>query len=249
VTNYHVIAGTWQLVSSSPNLTRITVQLFLCRVLPDDNQHVPRLLARLDNEERDRAARFTFERDRRAYAGAHALLRHALDRAAGHRAWRFTANAFGKPRIEPPSNDIRFSLSHTDGLVAVALAHGRDVGVDVEASGRDADEATFRSLVLAPDEVSDLDGFVDRPGRLLRLWVAKEAIAKAIGHGLSLPLKQIVLRGEAPCLTSLPEQHGAASEWWLHTERYDMHWLALAARPPPCRVERMEMTVADLLTD
>jgi 4'-phosphopantetheinyl transferase len=226
----------------------MTVRLFLCGVLPADDRHLPGLFARLSNAERDRAARFVRGRDRRAYAAAHALLRRALDLAAGRRAWRLTANALGKPVLDPPCDDIRFSLSHTDGLVAVALARGRDVGVDVEAAARDPDETVFSSLVLAPEEIAELDRFADRPERLLRLWVAKEAFAKAIGVGLSMPLKRVVLSGEEPRLASLPEAYGAAPEWWLQTERYGAHWLALAVSPSPCRVERVEMTVENLLT-
>jgi 4'-phosphopantetheinyl transferase len=225
------------------------IQLFLCIVLPVDDQHLSGLLARLDDAEREQAARFAFGRSRRSYVAAHVLLRHALNLAAGRRAWRFTMNTFGKPSLDPPCNDIHFNLSHTDGLVAVALTRGRDVGVDVEAAFRDPDETIFSSYILAAEEIADLDGLADRPGQMLRLWVAKEAIVKAIGVGLLVPPKQIILRGEVPRLVSVPQLHGPPAEWWLLTERYGQHWLALAARFAPVRVERVEMTVTDLLKD
>jgi 4'-phosphopantetheinyl transferase len=228
------------------------IYLYLCRVLPDDNRHLARLFDRLDDAERERAGRFVFDRDRRAHAAAHVLLRHALNVEAGFRRWRFAVNAYGKLRLVPACDDIRFSLSHTDGLVAVALAHGQEVGVDVEATTRDPDEASLAAIALAPEEVSDLANFADRRGRLLRLWVAKEALAKAIGIGLSLPLRKVVLRGDPPSVVSMPDGH--APDWWLRTVRHSAHWLALAAEHAPSGhapsgVVETELTVADLIRD
>ncbi|HEY1413779.1 MAG TPA: 4'-phosphopantetheinyl transferase superfamily protein [Rhodopila sp.] len=223
------------------------LRLFLTAVSADDDRYAGSLLDRLDDAERARAARFVFDRDRQTYAAAHALLRHALDQQAGPRPWRFVTGAYGKPRLEPACEDIRFSLSHTDGMVAVVLAQGQDIGVDVEAADRDPDEAALASLALAPEEVADLDGFADRRDRLLQLWVAKEALAKAIGEGLSLPLQQVVLRGDPPRVEAMPDGYGAASKWWLWTERLGAHWLALAAGCLPSEVVRAELSVADLI--
>ncbi|HEX8572379.1 MAG TPA: 4'-phosphopantetheinyl transferase superfamily protein [Allosphingosinicella sp.] len=223
------------------------IHLYLCEVPPPDDR-VPALIGRLGAEERVRAERFAVDPARFAYAAAHALLRRALDRAsAGPRDWAFALNPFGKPSLDPPVGDIRFNLSHADSLVAVALARGAEIGVDVEALRSAPDEATFAGIVLAPEEEAELAGSDDRPARLMRLWVAKEAVAKAIGMGLSLPPKAIVLRGEAPEVARLPGEHGAASDWWLHTERLPGHWLALAARAPQCRIVRESVTIDQLL--
>ncbi|GAA0331049.1 hypothetical protein GCM10009087_46510 [Sphingomonas oligophenolica] len=227
----------------------VAIQLFLCTVGPGDEPHLSGLLARLDEAERDRASRFMFERDRLTYAAAHALLRHALDQVAGvQRPWRFAADAYGKPSLDPSLDGMCFNLSHTDGLVAVAVSRRGDIGVDAESIARAPDESTFTNLVLAPEELAELEGCADRPNRLLRIWVAKEAIAKAIGLGLSLPVKQIVLRGEMPRLIALPEAHGPTGAWSLHSERYGLHWLALATRHGEATPAlRIAMTVEQLL--
>jgi 4'-phosphopantetheinyl transferase len=227
----------------------MTIFVFLCHILPDDGPHLPGLLDRLDDTEQQRAARFVFDRDRRAYVVAHALLRRALDLQAGPRRWCFAVNAYGKPRLDPACDDIRFSLSHTDDLVAVALARGQEVGVDVEAVSRDPDEAALVALALAPGEIVDLDGFADRRSRLLQLWVAKEALAKAVGVGLSLPLQQVLLRGDPPCLAAFPDGYSNVSSWWLRTTKQGAHWLGLAAERAPTEVVLTEWTVADLVKD
>ena len=229
--------------------TLVTIQLFLCDVPPGAERHLPGLLARLDSAERDRASRFMFDRDRLSYAAAHVLLRHALDQVAGERRpWRFAVDAFGKPSLDPPFGAIRFNLSHTDGLVAVATSRRGEIGVDVESALGEPDESTFSSLILAPEEVAELDGCADRANRLLRLWVAKEALAKAIGLGLSLPVNEIMVQGEPPQLIALPEPHGPTSAWSLHSERYGAHWLALATQHGEARpAERITMTIEQLL--
>ena len=225
----------------------MNVDLYLCEVPPPDDR-LPALLARLDEEERRRAARFAVEPARFAYAAAHALLRRALDRAAGRAGdWAFRVNRYGKPGLDPPLDDIRFNLSHTDTLVAVAVARGTDIGVDVETLPTAPAEAMLGRMVLAPEEQAELADSDDREARLMQLWAAKEAVAKAIGMGLSLPPKEIVLRGAELRVAALPEEHGPASAWWLHTERLATHWLALAARAADCRILRERVTVDRLL--
>src|SRR3974377_1203731 len=97
-----------------------------------------RWLAILDLEERERAYRFHFERDRRDFIAAHALLRHMLAFHLGQPAstWQFATGAFGKPAIAGSFRvaDIDLSLSHTRDLVAAAVASHCAVGVDVEES-------------------------------------------------------------------------------------------------------------------
>jgi 4'-phosphopantetheinyl transferase len=225
----------------------MTIRLFLCDIQPGDDRHLPGLLNRLDPEERGRAARFRFDHDRLSFAAAHALLRHALDDTVGvPRPWRFAVQAFGKPSLDPPVDDVRFNLSHARGLVAVAVTRGRDLGVDVEDALRDPDESTFANLVLAPEELAELEGCADRAERLFRIWVAKEAVVKAIGLGLSLPVRQIVLRGEAPELVAMPEPHGPPDAWSLHTERHGTQWVALAVRGALGPIERTVLTVEEM---
>jgi phosphopantetheine--protein transferase-like protein len=89
------------------------------------------------------------------------------------------------------------SLAHAGG-VAVALvgdgARCRGVGVDVEPLGRTRDG--FESAAFTPEEVellSSHDGW-SREERSLRLWCAKEAVAKALGRGLLGGPKGVVAR-------------------------------------------------------
>jgi 4'-phosphopantetheinyl transferase len=151
--------------------------------------------ALLDDDERAREERFLFERDRRLYVAAHALLRTTLSRhaAVAPGAWRFSAEPSGRPVIVAPIPvpPLGFSLTHCPGLVGCAVVAGREIGVDVEAI-RDVPHELAAS-VLAPAESAALAALPigARAERFYALWTLKEAYVKARGTGLALPLPAI----------------------------------------------------------
>ena len=85
----------------------------------------------------------------------------------------------GKPEL--PGASLRFNHSHSGDRALVALAHGVEVGVDVERLARRS-QAIERTLTAG--ERAALDNDDDRHTELLRIWCRKEALAKAIGGGL-----------------------------------------------------------------
>jgi 4'-phosphopantetheinyl transferase len=148
----------------------------------------------LSAEERARCDRFRFERDRRDFAAAHALLRGALAFHGGRPAgsWRFEADAAGKPFLVGHPG-IEFSIAHTRGLVACALSVAGLVGVDVEVldEARDAEEIAER--YFAEPEIRALRSCapgVERQARFTELWTLKEAYVKALGSGLRQSLDE-----------------------------------------------------------
>jgi 4'-phosphopantetheinyl transferase len=145
-------------------------------------------------DERERAGRFAFERDRRTSLVAWALVRASLSHyaAVDPRDWVFDRNERGHPRILRPHGFawLRFSLSHTDGLAACAIARDTAVGVDVECVDRDARCLDLARRVLAPAEHASvsMQPRTARVARFLSHWTLKEAYVKARGLGLALPL-------------------------------------------------------------
>ena len=150
--------------------------------------------ALLSSDERERMARLVFERDRRRFLLTRALVRTMLSRYANvaPEDWSFIANVHGRPEIlDRPRGvpDLRFNISHTDGLIACAVTIGREVGVDVEHIGR---RITYdvAGRFFAPREVNDLKALpADQQARVFfDYWTLKEAYIKARGFGLALPL-------------------------------------------------------------
>lgn len=218
--------------------------LYLCPVAPQDDALLPALLPWLTKAEKDRAERFMVQHARRTFVIAHALLHEALAQA-GVTSRAFAENAQGKPCLR--GQDLHFNLSHTEGLVAVALSRGAEIGVDVEIQRDLPDRDGVARTVFRPEEIAGMQACADPVARFFQLWTAKEAVMKATGLGFSLPPKNLGLSGRAPDLIALPSDHGAPGDWWLHSESLGTHWLALASRSPPPRITRHALRPADLI--
>jgi 4'-phosphopantetheinyl transferase len=143
----------------------------------------------LSPDEIDRAASFRFARDRSRYVVARGLLRTLLGERLGIDPERvaFAYGEHGKPRLAEDTG-LRFNLSHSNGLMALALCEGREVGVDVEAKRDDLfTTGIARRYLPAPtaDEIERRTG-TERTAGFFRAWVRQEAYAKGRGAGLEL---------------------------------------------------------------
>ena len=120
--------------------------------------------------------------------------------------WRFEADDVGKPRLsDVHAVGLSFNLTHTDGLVACAIAApGVAVGVDAEAVDRPlTDLMAIARRFFTAEEASALGTQApsSRPIRFFELWTLKEAFVKAVGSGLSHPLDQFAFElGDAGAL-------------------------------------------------
>lgn len=200
----------------------------------------------LSASERERNARYVFERDRRADLITRALIRTTLSRyypAVPPAAWAFTPGPFGKPSIVRPPGcpDLQFSISHTDGLVVCLVGVGRDVGVDVENTARssDIDEVTIAARYFSPSEARAVRSAsrTERPDRFFGIWTLKEAYVKARGLGLQLPLDRFSVSiggvtagvGDA----SIDVAQSAAIAFGPEIEDDPHHWQLQLYRPTP----------------
>jgi 4'-phosphopantetheinyl transferase len=191
----------------------------------------------LSEEEVSRWHRFAFPAHRHAFLVSHAFLRFVLSRHADvpPASWRFVANPYGRPEIAGPdvANGLRFNLSHTDGLIAVAVARERAVGVDVENVDREIPQKVADSMFTA-DELGALNRLPDelKRERFFVLWTLKEAYSKARGIGLSLPFREFSfdLSAAPPIEVALAASPQSDLGRWLF-ELYKpspIHCLALA---------------------
>ncbi|MFF3325739.1 4'-phosphopantetheinyl transferase family protein [Streptomyces sp. NPDC002889] len=151
----------------------------------------------LDDEESARLAAFRRPGDRDAYAVAHVTLRRLLGRRLGLAPEAVTllrepcahcGGPHGRPHV--PDRAVHFSLSHTTGMVVIALA-SVPVGIDVEAVP-DLSTATEVASQLHPTERAELaaQSPTGHPGAFARCWTRKEALLKAMGVGLNEDLSR-----------------------------------------------------------
>ena len=143
----------------------------------------------LSRDERERAASFRFARDRLP------LRRRPRTSPDGPRERlgldpariEFAYGERGKPCL-PDHTGLHFNLSHSAGMMALAISEGREVGIDVEAVREDlfAEGIAPRYLPAEVAEEIELRAGTERSREFYRGWVRQEAYAKARGGGLTL---------------------------------------------------------------
>lgn len=160
---------------------------------------VDRWRAFFSHEEWERAQRFSSDSDRRRFLMSHAGMRMILSQylRAEPQQLRFSYTGYGKPFLGLQNDDasVQFSLSHSHQYALLAVARGRQVGVDIEYCSNFLIEKLLlaESEICSTDELQELRSLPANSRRqaFLNLWTRKEAVAKAIGYGLSLPFKAL----------------------------------------------------------
>ncbi|MGH9898895.1 MAG: 4'-phosphopantetheinyl transferase family protein [Pyrinomonadaceae bacterium] len=189
---------------------------------PHDLLH--RLRETLTSDERERAARFHFERDRGHFIVARGLLRAILGRYLNLEPGRlrFVYQLYGKPYLTDESGGgwLRFNVSHAGELALYAISRCREVGVDIEKIRTDIEHRQIARQFFSEREVA---AFSSLPEHLQHkafflCWTRKEAYIKGIGEGLSLPLCSFdvsLVPGEPPTLLAVRGSQQEASRWTL----------------------------------
>jgi phosphopantetheinyl transferase (holo-ACP synthase) len=88
------------------------------------------------------------------------------------------------------------SVSHADGIMAALASFEPHVGIDLEKI--EPREASFETIAFDETERALFDEHPDRAEAVTRFWCAKEAVAKALGRGLSEGPRSVVVRGFGP---------------------------------------------------
>jgi len=154
-----------------------------------------RYRAMLTDEEECKRTRYLFEKDRHRYLVTRAMIRTILSRydQQDPAAWRFTANKWNKPELDQHQNpgDLRFNISHTEGLICCVITKCQDIGVDVENIKRKSETARIAHRYFSPLEVKELANqpATKQRARFFDYWTLKESYIKAWGMGLAIALR------------------------------------------------------------
>ncbi|MBS0454279.1 MAG: 4'-phosphopantetheinyl transferase superfamily protein [Proteobacteria bacterium] len=158
----------------------------------------------LSGDERERAGRFRFERDRQRFVLARAALRELLGAHLGESAaaLRFTYGEQGKPALAQAPH-CRFNLSHSGdwGLLAIDPLGACDaLGVDIELLRPVSDALALAAAVLDTGDTRALAALAPAqvPRAFFTAWTRGEACLKAMGTGFSGPNPPAVGLDAAP---------------------------------------------------
>jgi 4'-phosphopantetheinyl transferase len=196
---------------------------------------VERALACLHPAEPERFARYRKEDDRLNFLCGRLMARSLVGSLLGvpPTSWRWREGPHGRPEIAEPDTTLRFNIAHSGGLVACALADGRDVGVDVEDVTRHQVDIKVVHRYFSPVEAADVvaqgEDWMDR---FFLYWTLKEAYLKARGLGIAVPLSEITFRlaADRASVSFAGSLAGLDTRWTLRLMRpTTRHQMAVAA--------------------
>jgi 4'-phosphopantetheinyl transferase len=177
-------------------------------------------------DERALAGRMAAVERREAFVRGRAALRYLAGRYLNldPREVPVRVLAMGKPvvALSDEATRLEVSIAHSGSVVAVAFTRAGIIGIDVEREDPTVDRAAIARRFFSPDEAQSLAA-LDQSTQLeafFSLWVRKEAMLKAVGDGLSVPLAEVefsVARSREPALRRVPAAYGRAGDWALRS--------------------------------
>jgi 4'-phosphopantetheinyl transferase len=148
---------------------------------------------------RKRISRYRRWEDRQAGLFGKLLLAEGL-RLCGYPAehlWNIVWDASGRPFL---GCGIDFNISHSGAYVVCALCPAGRVGIDIEEI-RMVDIQDFK-MQMSGDQWEAIMASENRLEKFFTLWTQKEAVIKADGRGLAIPLHEIIMEGEKAFLAN-----------------------------------------------
>ncbi len=213
----------WQVPSQPVTLSANEVHAWKAPLIASEYEYAA-FQQVLSVDERERAGRFYFEKDRRRWTIAHGVLRLLL---AGYlnsnpHELQFVTNRYGKPSLAHPfaETGLQFNLSHSAEMALYAFTYQRQVGIDVEYMRPDIECELLARSQFSPAEYAALQALPTslQTEAFFLCWSRKESYIKAKGMGLSLPLDQFdvsLLPGKPAALLDSREESQATTRWSL----------------------------------
>jgi len=200
-----------------PNLAANEVHVWLVRVSEEGEDH-------LSDSEISRALRYRKKIDRLRYRIGRSAVRKIISGYLSLEPSKIhiMLDQHGKPMLSKifHSPVIDFNLSHSNELILIAFARARRVGIDIEHIRSFPDLARLVSRYFTEKEsltIRSIPG-PEQTSAFFSGWTRKEALLKAIGRGLQIPLNTFEVTldpdEEKPHL-SLPPALNRGAHWEL----------------------------------
>jgi 4'-phosphopantetheinyl transferase len=204
---------------------------------------VPRLATVLSDDELVRAGRFRFERHRRRFIVRRAALRSILSTYVGvpPRDIAYRTGTWGKLELrEASARSLSFNSSHSEDWALIAVTLGHRVGVDIEMVRDLPDREDMERRFFSTAEQNQLISLneIDRLLGFFLCWTRKEALVKAIGLGLHLPLESFdvsVVPGEPPAVLRIGADLEGSQPWTMLQPDAPPEFVAALAVDHPIR--------------
>ncbi len=137
----------------------------------------------------------------------------------------FVENDFGKPRLQLSQNEeprLFFNMTHSADLALYGVTRVGELGVDVEQVRTVTDMEGLVARYFTPIEREAIAGAdeVERDRVFFECWTRKEALIKAWGCGVSVPLEEV---DASPGLSDVPRFSGPMPTAGVDTKGWVIH--------------------------
>lgn len=158
---------------------------------------VSELFETLSGDEKQKAQKFIFEKDRNHFVAARGTLRKILSNYLSIKPneIRFAYTRFGKPLLESGESQLKFNVSHSHELSLIAVTKGQEVGIDIEFIDSNFDLLKTAKCFFSKIEMSVLQNLPSnlQTPAFFSGWTRKEALIKGVGKGFSYPVNEFTI--------------------------------------------------------
>lgn len=173
------------LISKIPNSL---IHIYYCYLSEENHEDLLRIyLPRFDYDYQDKIRRYRRWQDAQLSILGRILLFYGIKEVFKINGYDKTIKhtAFSKPYFE--DNTVHFNISHSGEIVICAISDASEIGIDIEILS----SITFDDfkIQMSENEWRKIQLADDKKASFFEYWTQKEAVIKAHGHGLSIPLK------------------------------------------------------------
>ncbi|WP_285769409.1 4'-phosphopantetheinyl transferase superfamily protein [Peribacillus sp. SI8-4] len=168
------------------------VEVYICNLpAKRDEGALEELLAHVSPDRRIRLKRYYKMDDAYRSLIGDLLLRFILEKQFGTvmETLEVETTAYGKPFLSKHPS-VHYNISHSGDYVVCAI-HDKEVGVDIENTG--PFDLELAKGFLTEEEYGQVWEAEDRLSAFYDMWTLKESYIKAVGKGLSIPLRDFTV--------------------------------------------------------
>ncbi len=168
----------------------------------------------LNEDEKNKAQRFRFEKHQKRFTIARSNLKRILSfyLSIPPQEIEFQYNTYGKPKLLDKINqlDLQFNVSHSEDIAIYGITCHNLIGVDVEYIRPMPEAENLAQRFFSRKEFEKISTLLseEKNREFFKLWTAKEAYLKAIGKGISGGLEKVEVSTHEPIsFIRLPESN------------------------------------------
>lgn len=203
----------------------------------------------LSDDEKNRADRYCFDRDARAFVAGRGQLRSLLGLYLNLAPTqiKFIYSKTGKPQLDPSLNphQLVFNVSHSRDRILYAISRDRLLGIDLEAIRPIPKLQQLADRFFTPPEANSLQALPSHHQQLafFRGWTRKEAFLKATGVGIAqLQNVTVSLSPHDPAMLLQVPPDEKLDDWWLYDLPLPAGYVgAIALNPKPIQLQGFDL--------